>query len=201
MHALLRRACFALVWMAAASAIAQGSIIFNTRWGAVDAPVIYLGDNSLADDRFLAQLYAGPPAGGLQPVGVPHPFRSDEGRGYVAGETVEVPGITPGSRAQVKMVAWSRLIGDSYEEAWARAGGAGTGESSIIILQLGGGVVPPAPLLGLKGFFIQVVPEPSPLALMMAGWVALYRVPLGRRSAGVSGGRLGHFVGPRRSVY
>lgn len=155
----------------AASAYAQGVVNFSTRAGAsVNAPVTYLGDNTLADGRFWGQLYVAAPAGTLAPSGTPQPFRSDAGKGYItAGGNVEIPGVTPGSSAQVKLVAWASSLGATYAEAMAKGLG-GVGESAVITVSTGGGTLPPAALAGLGAFNISpIVPEPSIAALGLLG--------------------------------
>jgi hypothetical protein len=159
-------------------AVAQGTIHFSTRAGNLDAPVYYLGE--LVDSRFVGQLYVGPVNGSLAPSGNPVPFRSDVGRGYITGGgTVEVPGINGGGLAQVKLVAWAASLGATYAEAQAKSMG-GVGESLPITIRVGGGIIPPAALIGpegtLQGFTILSIPEPSTALLGVAGiasWLVL----------------------------
>lgn len=159
----------------AASAYAQGVVNFSTRAGAsVNAPVTYLGDNTLADGRFWGQLYVAAPNGTLAPSGSPTAFRSDAGKGYItAGGNVEVPGVTPGSSAQVKLVAWAGTINGVTVTSYAQAlalGQGGVGESGVITINTGGGTLPPAALAGLQGFNISpIIPEPSIAALGLLG--------------------------------
>lgn len=180
----------------ATPAVAQGTILFSTRaGGVVNAPVVYIGDGSLADDRFRGQLYAGPLGGPLGPIGDPQPFRGDVGRGYItAGGIVEVPGVPPGSTAEVKLVAWASWHGTSYVEALAKGMGD-IGESAIIQIDLGGGIQPPAMLLGLQGFGVSpLIPEASAAFLAMLGFgvLACFRQPpRDRRSHGIGDGESG----------
>lgn len=130
-----------------------GTVLFSTRAGAsVNAPVTYSGDNSLADGRFLGQLYGGPDGESMVPLGTPVPFRSDAGKGYItAGGAVEVLGVHPGEQAWVKMVAWAAALGTTYESAmWSGA----VGESPPITVQMNADPAVPAPLAGLSGFTI-----------------------------------------------
>lgn len=159
----------------AASAYAQGIVNFSTRAGAsVNAPVTYLGDNTLADGRFLGQLYVAAPNGTLAPSGTATPFRSDAGKGYItAGGNVEVPGVQPGASAQIKLVSWASNINGvnvtSYEQAKA-LGQGGFGESGVITINVGGGTLPPAALTGLAASQISpIIPEPSIAALGLLG--------------------------------
>lgn len=158
-------------------AAAQGLINFSTRVGAsVNAPVIYLAENTLADGRFFGQLYAAAPFESLAPVGNPSPFRSDVGKGYItAGGNVSVPGVQPGSLAQVKLVAWASWLGNTYAEAIAQGRGD-IGESAVIEINLGGGLMPPATLFGLQAFVISpIIPEPSAVSLIVVGMAMGWR--------------------------
>ncbi|MBL9136879.1 MAG: hypothetical protein JNK85_13490 [Verrucomicrobiales bacterium] len=164
-------------------ALAQGTLLFSTRaGGVVSAPVSYLGDGSLVDGRFFGQLYAGAPGGTLVPIGIPRPFRSDVGRGYITdGGIVEVPGVAPGSPAQVKLVAWASWRGDTYAEA-VMTGMGDIGESAMFTVDLGGGIMPPGMLLGLQAFAVSIIiPEASPLSYALLG---LGLLGLCRRKAG-----------------
>ncbi|MBL9138915.1 MAG: PEP-CTERM sorting domain-containing protein [Verrucomicrobiales bacterium] len=156
----------------ATSAQAQGVVNFSTRSGvSVNAPVTYCG--GLADGSILGQLYASAPNEPLAPVGVPTPFRSDAGKGFItAGGNVVIPGVLPGGTAQIKMVAWASALGATYAAAVSKGVG-GAGESGVITILTGGGILPPAPLAGLQGFDLAAgppcFPEPSSLALGLVG--------------------------------
>lgn len=138
----------------------RGAIEFSTRAGSfVNAPVTIMSadDSWLVDGRFVAQLYAGAPGQELQPVGVPVPFRDDDGKGYItAGGTVVVPSVEAGEKAQVKMVAWLRAYGATYAETQELLLGY-VGESGAITVTTGGGTQPPALLTGLQGFAISPI--------------------------------------------
>lgn len=136
----------------------RGTLLFSTRAGAsVNAPVTVNGNGSLADGRYVGQLYAGAPGTELKPIGEPVPFRSDAGRGYItAGGSVTVPDVAAGQPAQVKMVAWLRAYGATYVEAQALGVGQ-TGESGVIIVNTGHGSESPAPLVGLLVFQISSI--------------------------------------------
>jgi hypothetical protein len=170
---------------AAASVYAQGTVNFQTQVsGSFSAPVRYQGYStdpaaplatSGADGAIWGQLYAGAPGGALAPIGVPVPFRSDAGRGFItAGGAVPIPGVAGGSPAQVQLVAWHSSLGNDYAAAVAQNLG-GVGSSAIITVAATGNPtgVPPTPaanLAGLTGFSVtQVVPEPSIAALGLLG--------------------------------
>jgi hypothetical protein len=157
--------------VAAASAYAQGVVNFSTFAGAtVNAPVTYAGTGALADGTFLGQLYAGAPNATLDAVGTPTPFRTGAGQGYITGGgNVTIPGVLPGSPAQIKLVSWASSLGATYAEALAKSMG-GVGESGIISVNVGGGTLPPASLAGLPASTISaIIPEPSVAALGLLG--------------------------------
>lgn len=158
---------------AAASAYAQGTVNFATRvTGQVDAPVTYQGGK--ADANFFGQLYAGAKGGTLAAVGTPVEFRSDAGIGYItAGGAVAVPGVAGGAEADVKLVAWAKTQGATWDAA-KTLGMGGFGESGVITVKTGNpDAVPPtvaANLVGLAGFDVTpVIPEPSIAALGLLG--------------------------------
>jgi hypothetical protein len=159
--------------LAAASAYAQGTVNFATRvTGQVDAPVTYQG--AKAGDAYYGQLYAGAKGGTLAAVGQPVPFRSDAGIGYItAGGAVAVPGVAGGAEADIRLVAWAKSQGATYDAAKALNMG-GWNESPIITVKTGNpDAVPPtvaANLVGLQGFEISpIIPEPSIAALGLLG--------------------------------
>lgn len=141
----------------------QGTVLFANRVPAVvDAAVLWppiwpFGfEAPRMESRFVAQLYAAPVGGTLQPVGDPVPFVEGRGfgPGYFAPVERQIPGVPPGQPAQVKMVAWYRGLGRTYAEALMKGAG-GIGESgTLMVAGLGGGNVPAPPLVGLQGFTI-----------------------------------------------
>lgn len=157
---------------AAASVYAQGTINFATRiTGTLDAPVTYLGvPTGLVGSDFWGQLLAGAPGGTLAPVGAPVEFRADAGIGYITGGgAVEIPGVAGGTAADVRLVAWSKSLGNTWPGE-----GPGAGQSGIINVPATGnpGAVPPttaANLVGLQGFAIEAIPEPTIAALGLLG--------------------------------
>jgi hypothetical protein len=157
---------------------AQGTVEFST-WipGKVDAQVTRVNtDLPPVDGRYFAQLYATAPGGTFAPVGKPMPFRSDARRGYIVdGGAVEIPGVSPGGSAQVKVVAWNINLGLEYPEAQSKGQGE-VGESAAITVVTGVGKESPAPLVGLQGFIIApIVPEPGVTLLALLGSLVLFR--------------------------
>jgi formylglycine-generating enzyme required for sulfatase activity/murein DD-endopeptidase MepM/ murein hydrolase activator NlpD len=129
-----------------------GIVLFNNRIvGKVDARVL-LPDGQGAGAGWVAQLYGGSmgtPISQLKPLAPATEFRttSPAAMGYVNSVEVKVPDVPPGATATIIMRVFE---GDSYETARRR------GESLPIQLSLGGGQLPPAILIGLRGFSISI---------------------------------------------
>jgi hypothetical protein len=160
--------------LVAASTYAQGTVNFVNRiTGTLDARVFYAATPSPmpADSTYWAQLYAAPVGGTLAAVGDPIPFRdaTEAQKGYWAGATRTIPGVAESGTAQVQAVAWLSSLGNDYAAVKA-AGLGGWGESAVLTVTTGGGLTPPAPLVGLTGFTVSaVIPEPSIAALGLLG--------------------------------
>jgi hypothetical protein len=169
----------------ASSAHAQGTLFFaNHVTGVFSAQVTHPGFGNVppgpVGSDFYGQLLAAPLGGTLDIVGMPVEFRDDQGIGYItSGGVVSVPGVAPGSPAQVEMVAWHKALGSDWYAALA-AGVGGIGISGLITVVTGGAGTPPSPpaLLGLAGgtaentlqpFQISVIPEPSTSVLTSLG--------------------------------
>ena len=167
----------------AAGAYAQGTVNFNNRvTGAtppLDAPVFQgaIGGARLDGAQYMAQLYAGPSAGALAPIGAAVPFRSGTGAGYwnpAPDATRIIPTVAPGADAFIKVVAWDTTGGFTTYEAFLAAGGKG--ESSVFSVKTGGVGAPPslpAALVGLTSFAVTPIPEPTVIALGVIGGLAL----------------------------
>ncbi|HYE31884.1 MAG TPA: PEP-CTERM sorting domain-containing protein [Methylomirabilota bacterium] len=156
--------------LVSASAFAQGQLNFNNRLtGVVDAP-ISRPDGTGAGAGVTAELVL--VQGGSETVLTPvTTFRTSSAAAtfYVNPVDVIVPGVQAGQTATLKVRAYE---GASYATATLR------GESATFNLALGGTppggapLTPPA-LAGLQGFALQVVPEPSTIALGVLGAAAL----------------------------
>ncbi|MCC6235320.1 MAG: immunoglobulin domain-containing protein, partial [Verrucomicrobiales bacterium] len=149
-------ACF--LCLAGLQALAQGTLNFVTKiTGSLDAPVYDTdGTTRLSGTAFKAQLYAGPSESTLTPSGAAVSFRTGAGAGYVdttAGSTREAAGVAAGAQAYVQVRAWDASKGSTYEQALA-AGGK-TGQSVTLRVTAGGGLLPPANLVGLASFKLQ----------------------------------------------
>jgi len=172
---------------AAVTALGQGTLNFNNSpatVGGAGAPIFDVGGVvKLEGTMFLAQLYAGPDVNSLSPVGDAMTFRTGAGAGFVNTTGLNtarvVPTVKPGATAQVQVRAWNSLGGtvNSYQAAFNA--GLGAHYSEIFGVKTGGDLgdgnppVPPANLVGLQSFSLQIIPEPSILALGVLGMAGL----------------------------
>ncbi len=134
----------------------------NKITGVIDAAVRDVDNVTLLDSRFAAQLYAGPTASTLQPIGKPIPFRDGAGAGYITAQDRVIPTVAPGATAQVQMRAWRLADGATYEAAVLASGHAGSG--GVFAVVTGNSGTPPtlpALLTGLRPFNLQVGAPPT----------------------------------------
>lgn len=157
------------------SCSAQGQVVFNNRVPPdINARVLCPDGVSGLDSTFSAQLFAGPvgtSTGLLTPLFPITPFRSGAAAGYVVPVDVTVPGIPPGAQATIVMRAF---FGPSFTNSPVKMEGA------PFTVTLGGGLLPPANLIGLQGFTTPggpnlCIPEPATNAIIAAGllWLGL----------------------------
>lgn len=145
-------------FLTALCAQAQGTLAFGNYFGVgdsrVDAPVFDEdGVTRLEGTAFLTQLYVATQPAALAAVGEPRPFRTGTAAGYVARETVVLPGIPGGTRVYVEMRAWAAAAGPTYEVALASGGKTGASEAfSVICGNAGSPPTVPTDLVGLKSF-------------------------------------------------
>ena len=157
---------------------AQGTFNFANKVtsAAINAPIFDAGGTLLAGDGYLAQLWAGPNAGGLVAVGDAVPFRTGAAAGYISGVGRTLPTAawaTPGATVVLQFRAWAKSAGATWE--LASASGANFGQLATPLSLASGGVGDPpglpADLKGLTSF--NLVPEPSIIALGVLGAAAL----------------------------
>ncbi|MBI3417784.1 MAG: hypothetical protein HY043_21035 [Verrucomicrobia bacterium] len=161
------RGVAAWLCLAACSLLAQsgGTINFNNHVTAsnIDAPIFDVdGATRLQGAAFLAQVYAGPDANLLLPVGSPTSFRTGTAAGYVVAQTLTIGNVAAGANAQVQVRAWAAANGSTFNQALA-AGGK-TGVSGLIQVATGGIGSPPrlpADLIGLQGFQLSLGGPPT----------------------------------------
>jgi len=164
----------------------QGTVIFSNsaailgtavpiyRYGSpYPQPVFW---EKLEGTAYLAQLWAGPNADSLDPIGEAVPFRTGAGAGFVASQSParSIPTVLPGAVASVQIRVWESQYGTSWRpelEGWA------AGRSGIWQVKTGGEGEPPSlpqPLTGMQSFALYIlIPEPSSLALSGLGLGAL----------------------------
>jgi hypothetical protein len=162
----------AAVGLVAVGAFAQGQISVGNRiTGKVDAPVTTAAGVKLDGAAYLAQAYVGKTADSLAPVGTALAFRTGAAAGYITTTATTVPGAPDGTALFFQLRAWEAAGGTSYESAFAA--GKLAGMSNIVpITSAEAPNLPNAPV-GLTGFALAAIPEPSTLALGMLGAAAL----------------------------
>lgn len=153
------------------SAYGQGQVVFNNRVvGSVVAQVTLTGTATGIQDgvgatsaKWEAQLFGGPAAagaGGLEALLPKTTFRTGAGAGFVVATDVTLPKVAPGASAAIQMRATT-------------TDGFGSGNSKVFNVTLGGGLNPPANLVGLEAFSATYIPEPSTIALGILGAAGL----------------------------
>jgi hypothetical protein len=172
-------------WIAGASisvsALAQGTFTFSNTSGAKNK--IYrsfeIGGGPIAGANYLIDVLVQNPttgeftnagllkvtATGEVPTVPVIPFTGNNA-GLFSGGTVKVPFIAPGAPAYVKVMAWDKTSGATYDAATIR------GELTFDIASLGGVGSPPtrpAPLNFPAGLMVCICPEPSTYALAALG--------------------------------
>jgi hypothetical protein len=150
----------------------------------LDAPVFDADGTRLAGTDYVAALYGGMTPDTLElawhvdvsPM-APVPFTLMPGgqAGYFRdpGGFVSIPTVPCGQVAWLKVRAWDARLGASYEEV-VSLGLGGYGESNLFEKRGGnlclGVATPPELLIGLQSFsLLPVIPEPSPLWLVLLG--------------------------------
>ena len=158
-----------LLGFAIASAYAEGRVLFANRSGtSVDWPIRVWGVVGAWGPDYVAQLWAGRSASTMAPVGLPIPFRSDVGFGYLdvkrdpakAARTVPTVDDVPGGRTFIKVLAWCAACGSpTYEDVLKRRGCGSyweVGESEVVEMDTGAPdeSEPPAYMSAMRPFDI-----------------------------------------------
>lgn len=152
--------------MVSVAAYGQGQFTFNNRsLPAVDAKFLLPG-GSLAGDAYSVEVLAGPENGTLAVVGTTT-FRTGAAAGYVNAITPTVPGLGDGAKASVALKFYQ--------------GAAGTGTlldtlTGYTVTLHTAPATPEALALGTSAITLNVVPEPSTLALAALGVGALLAI-------------------------
>jgi hypothetical protein len=169
-----------LNWSLTELALGQASFElknYNAQF-TLDAPVDDWSGNHLTGADWRFELYGGLSQDSLSPaialfgahrvaatLFVPGYFRSST--------TLIVPEVPEGGWAWLQVKAWDVRLGSTYEAAVDRGLG-GVGQSQLFYAEGGFSTAPtpslPMPLVGLHSFSVlQVIPEPSTLALLALG--------------------------------
>jgi hypothetical protein len=162
---------------------AQGQINFSNIGGTAQPSLITDTSGTTVSSTFMAALYWAE-SGVSDPsmfMEVPGSTKSFVGAGFLLGTVVTAPTSAAGADANFQIRAWESAFGASFEEA--QAGGGQWGMGGIIpsptkdpanTAQTAPSLVAAANAAGVPlGFQLQVVPEPSVIALGLLGAGAL----------------------------
>ena len=158
----------------------QGTLNFSNLAGvgtrAVDAPVTNAaGIRIVGPGPYVADLFwssnTNSSVDSLTPAGFDVPFSTSTlyGGGYFIGASRTLPAVA-WILAQVRV--WDTTYGASYAQARDAGGEFGSSNPIIVLLTIPPG--PPADLLGLQGFQLERIPEPTAAALTLIGGAALW---------------------------
>lgn len=172
----------AVAVMAATNMWAQGLVTFVNRdtGNGIDAPIL-ASDNitKLSGAAYLADLFYGPvgaPADSLTSLGLAVPFRTGAAAGYITSSGPAIPGFAGGSQVQLQMRAWRASDGATWAAAVANNGEASPidGRNPSIVITLTSAPNTGAPMTGLVGHSLVIVPEPATILLGLAGIGGLF---------------------------
>lgn len=164
---------FAALAITLATSYGQGEVFFANRIpGSIDARARLTGAASgFADSTYNADLAVLRNGVWESVPGSVTPFRGTPGtaaNGYITGFGISIPGIAPGAQATLRMRGF---LGAAYDP-----NGLAKGETGDVVVTLGGGTIP-VPNMDALGngvvWDINVVPEPSTIALGVLGAAAL----------------------------
>jgi hypothetical protein len=99
-------------------------------------------------------------------------FLTGVAAGYILPVDIELPDVGPKVNISVQMRTWNTEAGNTYEEAARNPIGV-VGQSNLFTATTGGGTELAGDLVGLTGFSVFAVPEPSSTALILSGLAAL----------------------------
>lgn len=165
----------AVAVIAATNLWAQGLVTFVNRdtGNGIDAP-IFASDTvtKLSGAGYLADLFygaVGDPASSLTSLGLAVPFRTGAAAGYITSSGPSIPGFAGGTQVQLQMRAWRAADGATWAAAVANNGEASPLTAPTINVTLTAAPNTGAPMIGLVGHSLVIVPEPSTILLGLAG--------------------------------
>ena len=156
----------------------QGTVEFaNLHVGSPNAPVYESdGVTKVSGPQFVAELLGGASLNSLVSIATTG-FLTDGGAGYYTGGAQAVPGVVPGATAWVEVRVWNTVSGSTFLQAQASGLPNSWWQSSAFSLVTGGGFQGPVPTplvgLGNSPVYLNSVPEPSVLAFVGLGTVAI----------------------------
>jgi hypothetical protein len=166
---------FAALAITLATSYGQGEVFFANRIaGSIDARARLVGAaTGFADTAYNADIAVLRNGVWESVPGSVTPFRGTPGsaaNGYITGFNLVIPGIAPGATATLRMRGFQ---GASYD-----ASTLAQGQTPEFTVSLGGGTIPVPNMDGLGNgaaaiWDINVVPEPSTIALGVLGAAAL----------------------------
>ena len=163
---------FAAVLVTAATSYGQGLILFNSSVSQanppVNAPVFMPDGTSSPGPSFSAGLYlvSGANASLIESSITTFRTGSAVAQRHIVGVGVTVDGVPGGSEATFEWRAWETAAG-SWDASLIR------GESERFSVVLATAPAAPADPIGMEGFTMYLVPEPSTLTLGVLGAAAL----------------------------
>ena len=178
----------AVLAMASLTGYCQGNLNFANAGAGVNAPITNrtastgvqapaLGARA-AGVAFLAQLYIGPAltaeslltTNGVS--GSPQAFSTGGQAGYFTGGQRIISGFGGGSTITAQVRAWNSAF-----PSWEAAPVTERGQSNPVQVILAEGATPTPNMIGLQGFDVGGIPEPSSIALGLLGLgaIALFR--------------------------
>lgn len=154
---------------------ANGEVNFDNKVGTtVDAPVTETDKSTkLSGTGYRVALYAddaGTPEGALAYMGETTFSTNTSAAGYFAGGTIVINNLNaPGGNASVQVRAWEGGPGSTWESAVKR------GQSNVFTVDTKEqGTTEFLPdLVGMQGFSLALVPEPSTIGLSLVGAAGL----------------------------
>jgi hypothetical protein len=177
-----------------ASALGQGQLIFNhwaTNPGDGSNAILGVDGSPLFGTGYSGQMYAGPVGGALNPVTeisgstalAVFPMYGSARAGYLntSANTVVIPGVEPGSAADIQLRVWENAGGSLTD--WSAADGTASewGISDVVPTTPNtlGGITPGGPqapvnMPSVPSFQLQMVPEPTTWALLGIGALAMF---------------------------